>query len=75
MEDHDKPDDGKKKIETALISIYHKTEQSDAFTKRLHELEVSLISTGGTYDHIKALGLPVTSVEEITKYPSMLGGD
>ena len=62
-----------KKITTALISVYHKTNLEE-IVKRLNELKVKIISTGGTKDFINSLGVDVTSGEELTSYPSILGG-
>jgi phosphoribosylaminoimidazolecarboxamide formyltransferase / IMP cyclohydrolase len=62
-----------KKIKTALISVYHK-ENLDQIILRLNELNVKMISTGGTKSFIESLGVPVTSVESLTGYPSILGG-
>ncbi len=62
-----------KKIKTALISVYHK-EKLDGIIQRLKELEVQIISTGGTKSFIESLGVQVTSVESLTGYPSILGG-
>lgn len=62
-----------KPICSALISVYHK-EHTDLIVKKLHELGVTLYSTGGTYDFIKELGMEVTPVETITDYPSIFGG-
>jgi phosphoribosylaminoimidazolecarboxamide formyltransferase/IMP cyclohydrolase len=62
-----------KKIKTALVSVYHK-ENLDRIVKRLSELGVQLISTGGTKSFIESLGVQVTSVESLTGYPSILGG-
>lgn len=63
----------KKKIETALISVFHK-DGLDEILKLLHKGGVKLISTGGTADHIEKLGYPCTRVEELTGYPSIFGG-
>jgi phosphoribosylaminoimidazolecarboxamide formyltransferase/IMP cyclohydrolase len=60
-------------IKRALISVYHK-DGIDKIATRLAELGAELLSTGGTYDYIKSIGLPVKSVEEVTGYPSILGG-
>ncbi len=60
-------------IKRALISAFYK-DGMDAVVKRLHQLGVEMVSTGGTYDFIKSLGLPATKVEEITQYPSIFGG-
>lgn len=62
-----------KKISTALISVYHK-DNLDKIVKYLGEKKVTIYSTGGTMDFIKGLGVPVVSVEELTGYPSILGG-
>ena len=62
-----------KPIKTALISVYHK-EQIDKIVKVLGEGGVTIYSTGGTMDFIKGLGVPVIAVEELTSYPSILGG-
>lgn len=42
--------------------------------RKLILLGVELLSTGGTYDFLKGLALPVTAVEDVTGYPSILGG-
>jgi phosphoribosylaminoimidazolecarboxamide formyltransferase/IMP cyclohydrolase len=60
-------------IKRALISVYHK-DGIDKIAKKLVEEGVELLSTGGTYDYIESLGLPVRSVEDVTGYPSILGG-
>jgi phosphoribosylaminoimidazolecarboxamide formyltransferase / IMP cyclohydrolase len=62
-----------KKIKTALISVYHKDHMEDICHK-LKKLGVRIISTGGTKTFIEELGVPVTAVEELTGYPSILGG-
>lgn len=62
-----------KTIKRALISVYHK-DGIDIIAKKLHALGVEILSTGGTYDYIKEIGVPVTTVEDITSYPSILGG-
>lgn len=62
-----------KKIKTALVSVYHK-ENLDAIIKKLNQLGVKIVSTGGTKSFIESLGVPVTSVESLTGYPSILGG-
>lgn len=62
-----------KKIKSALISVYHK-EKLDVIIKKLHELQVKLYSTGGTQAFIESLDIPVTPVESLTGYPSILGG-
>ena len=62
-----------KQISSALVSVYSK-EGLDKIVLKLHELGVTLYSTGGTQTFIKELGIPVTAVEEVTSYPSILGG-
>jgi phosphoribosylaminoimidazolecarboxamide formyltransferase/IMP cyclohydrolase len=62
-----------KKISSALISVYHK-EGLEPILRKLSDLGVSLLSTGGTYDFIKSLGLEAITVESLTSYPSILGG-
>ena len=62
-----------KKIKTALISVYNK-EGLEPLIKLLHNNEVKIFSTGGTQKFIQNAGIPVTGVEEITNYPSILGG-
>lgn len=63
----------RKAIKTALISVFHK-DGLDQILKKLHEEGVKLLSTGGTQKFIEGLGYPCTKVEEITTYPSILGG-
>ncbi|MCQ2110879.1 MAG: bifunctional phosphoribosylaminoimidazolecarboxamide formyltransferase/IMP cyclohydrolase [Bacteroidaceae bacterium] len=62
-----------KRISAALISVFHK-DGLDEIVKKLHEEGVKLISTGGTQTFIESLGVPCTSVESLTGYPSILGG-
>ena len=64
---------GLKKIKSALISVYHK-EKLDEIVKKLDELGISIYSTGGTQSFIESLGIKVTAVEDLTGYPSILGG-
>ena len=63
----------KKPVHSALISVFHK-EGLAPIIEKLHELGVTLYSTGGTEKFIKELQIPVTAVEDITSYPSILGG-
>ncbi len=62
-----------KKIQTALISVYHK-DNLEKIVKELNSLNINILSTGGTYSFIKGLGVPAEEVENITEYPSILGG-
>ena len=62
-----------KKITSALISVFHK-DNLEPIIQLLHENDVKLYSTGGTQKFIEDAGLPVTAVEDLTSYPSILGG-
>ena len=62
-----------KKIKSALISVFSK-DGLDELVLALSKHNVQIISTGGTQKHIESLGISVTSVEEVTSYPSILGG-
>lgn len=62
-----------KKIKTALVSVFHK-DGLDALLKKLHDEGVKFLSTGGTQKFIEELGYPCQAVEEVTTYPSILGG-
>ena len=62
-----------KKIKTALVSVFHK-DGLDELLKKLHEEGVSFLSTGGTQSFIESLGHPCQKVEDLTTYPSILGG-
>ncbi len=62
-----------KRMRRALVSVYHK-DGLDEILRKLHEEGVSFVSTGGTQTFIESLGLPCESVEELTGYPSILGG-
>ncbi|MDZ4758653.1 MAG: bifunctional phosphoribosylaminoimidazolecarboxamide formyltransferase/IMP cyclohydrolase [Bacteroidota bacterium] len=61
------------KINRALISVYYK-DGLEPIVKKLHELGVEICSTGGTQTFVEAMGIPVTPVESLTGYPSILGG-
>ena len=62
-----------KKIKSALISVYYKTGLEN-IVKELHKNNVVIYSTGGTQAFIEGLGVPVIAVEDLTEYPSILGG-
>ena len=62
-----------KKIKTALISVYHKEGLDEIITK-LYEEGVQFLSTGGTRQFIESLGFECQAVEDLTSYPSILGG-
>ena len=62
-----------KKITSALISVFSK-EGLAPIVKKLNEQNVKIYSTGGTEKFINDLGIEVIAVEDITDYPSILGG-
>jgi len=62
-----------KTIQSALISVFSK-EGLEPLVRQLNSQNVTIYSTGGTEDFIKNLGIPVIPVEDITSYPSILGG-
>ena len=62
-----------KKIKKALISVFNK-EGLDEILVKLHEEGVAFLSTGGTRQFIESLGYPCQAVEDLTAYPSILGG-
>lgn len=62
-----------KTIKTALISVFHK-DGLDELLAKLHADGVKFLSTGGTHDFIVSLGYPCQKVEDLTTYPSILGG-
>ena len=62
-----------KQIKTALISVYHK-DGLDEILSLLHKDGVEFLSTGGTKSFIESLGYNCQAVEDLTGYPSILGG-
>lgn len=62
-----------KQIQSALISVFDKN-GLEPIVKELHKNNVTIYSTGGTETFIKDLGIPVVPVEDVTSYPSILGG-
>jgi phosphoribosylaminoimidazolecarboxamide formyltransferase/IMP cyclohydrolase len=62
-----------KKISSALISVFNK-DGLGPIVKKLNEQGVTIYSTGGTQKFINDLNINVTAVENITDYPSILGG-
>ncbi len=60
-------------IARALLSVSDKAGIVD-FAERLHRQGVELVSTGGTAELLRADGLPVTDVAEITGFPEMMDG-
>ena len=62
-----------KRINSALISVFYK-DGLDIIVRLLHKLDVKIYSTGGTFNFIKELGIPAEKVEDLTSFPSILGG-
>ena len=62
-----------RKIKRALVSVFHK-DGLDEILRTLHAQGVELLSTGGTQSFIESLGIPCVKVEDVTSYPSILGG-
>ncbi len=63
----------KKQIKTALVSVFHK-DGLDELLKKLNDEGVKFLSTGGTQAFIESLGYQCEKVENVTTYPSILGG-
>ena len=64
---------GTKKIKTALVSVFHK-DGLDELLAKLNAEGVKFLSTGGTQKFIESLGYDCQAVEDVTTYPSILGG-
>jgi phosphoribosylaminoimidazolecarboxamide formyltransferase / IMP cyclohydrolase len=62
-----------KRIKTALISVFNKKNLLD-LTSVLQQFDIKIFSTGGTYDYLVKAGVEAIAIEEITSYPSILGG-
>ncbi len=62
-----------KKIQSALISVFYK-DGLETLVQTLHKLGITIYSTGGTQSFIEKLNIPVVPVENLTTYPSILGG-
>lgn len=62
-----------KKIKTALVSVFHK-DGLDELLAQLNAEGVRFLSTGGTQKFIESLGFECDAVEDLTSYPSILGG-
>ncbi len=62
-----------KKATSALISVFHK-DGLEPIVRKFDELGITIYSTGGTEKFIKDLGIDVIAVEDVTSYPSILGG-
>lgn len=62
-----------KSIKRALVSVYYK-EGLEEIANLLHKNNVEILSTGGTYKFLLEKGIPAKEVEDLTGYPSILGG-
>lgn len=62
-----------KKAKSALVSVFHK-DGLEPLVRKFHELGIEIYSTGGTQNFIEQLNIPVNAVEDLTGYPSILGG-
>ncbi len=62
-----------RKIGSALVSVYHK-DGLEPWIRELAARNVTIYSTGGTRQFIESLGIAAIDVENITGYPSVLGG-
>jgi phosphoribosylaminoimidazolecarboxamide formyltransferase/IMP cyclohydrolase len=62
-----------RKIQRALVSVFHK-DGLEEILRTLNAQGVELLSTGGTQSFIESLGIPCQKVEDVTTYPSILGG-
>lgn len=62
-----------RKIKTALVSVFHKGGLDELLAK-LNDEGVKFLSTGGTQKFIESLGYECQKVEDVTTYPSILGG-
>ena len=60
------------KVKRALISVFDKT-GLDVIAESLKEFNVTVLSTGGTAKKLRELGVDVVDVQDVTKYPEMLG--
>ncbi|MGE7777971.1 bifunctional phosphoribosylaminoimidazolecarboxamide formyltransferase/IMP cyclohydrolase [Chitinophaga sp. NPDC101104] len=62
-----------KQIKSALISVFYK-DNLENIVKALGQQGVTIYSTGGTQKFIEDLGVKCVAVEDLTAYPSILGG-
>jgi len=62
-----------KKIQSALISVFYKDGLAP-IAQELHNLGITIYSTGGTQQFLESLKIPCVPVESLTGYPSILGG-
>ncbi|MFW6352082.1 MAG: bifunctional phosphoribosylaminoimidazolecarboxamide formyltransferase/IMP cyclohydrolase [Bacteroidota bacterium] len=64
---------GKKRIKNVLVSAYHK-QGLENLLATLRDFDIQIFSTGGTYEFITGMGISAIKVEDLTGYPSILGG-
>ena len=64
---------GTKQIKTALVSVFHK-DGLETLLAKLNAEGVKFLSTGGTQQFVESLGYECQKVEDVTSYPSILGG-
>jgi phosphoribosylaminoimidazolecarboxamide formyltransferase / IMP cyclohydrolase len=62
-----------KRIQSALISVFYKEGLAE-IVELLYKLDVKIYTTGGTFSFISGLNIPAEKVEDLTSYPSILGG-
>jgi phosphoribosylaminoimidazolecarboxamide formyltransferase/IMP cyclohydrolase len=62
-----------KKIQSALISVFYK-DGLQPIAQKLHDLGITIYSTGGTQKFLEDANIPCIAVESLTTYPSILGG-
>jgi len=60
-------------IQSALVSVFDK-DGLEPIIRELHKCGITIYSTGGTQKYIESLGVKVIPVEDLTSYPSILGG-
>ena len=63
----------KKNQKSALISVFNK-EGIDKIARKLSDLNINIISTGGTEKYLNGIGINTEKVEKLTDYPSIFGG-
>ena len=62
-----------KQIKSVLISVFNK-DGLEPIAHKLNQLNITIYSTGGTESFLKDLSIPVQRIEDLTSYPSILGG-
>jgi phosphoribosylaminoimidazolecarboxamide formyltransferase/IMP cyclohydrolase len=64
---------GEVRVQRAILSVSDKTGIVE-FARGLDELDIELVSTGGTATTLREAGLPVRPIEEFTGFPEIMGG-